>query len=127
MTFAIDINHADAVQQVYEKARQDLITKMFGNRQEQLSDLRRAADNETDPTAKKQKNAQADAMQTEVNTITQKINEQVTSMLNAPASALLTKIKESDLCMASKPTPPCIATNQIPPSLLATMVPIIER
>jgi hypothetical protein len=117
MTFAIDINHADAAQQVYTLTRTDLINKMVGDRLQRLAKL------QADP----KKKAEADALQAELNGIQQDFNQQDVRMLTTPAGALLSRIKESELCMAAPPVKPCRVTNAIPPSLLAALVPIIDR
>jgi len=117
MTFAIDINHADAAQQIYTLARTELLRKMVGDRLQRLAKL------QADPKEK----AQADALQAELNGIQQDFNQQDVRMLTTPAGALLSRIKESELCMAAKPVAPCTTTNAIPPSLLAALVPIIDR
>lgn len=45
----------------------------------------------------------------------------------AYAGVQLGRIKESALCMASKPVPPCTTTNAIPPALLSAIILIVDR
>lgn len=102
LAFAVNIRAAEEVQKAYKDAYAKLEAQQIGD------------DSKLSPIELQRKKAEIAS------------SDAAKRMIAQPAGALLSRIKESSLCLKSPPVAPCQGTNNIPPALLAAVLPIVE-